>query len=232
MNILLWIGSCRPRCNTGAMARFLQSEMRRSQVAVHQLDLKDHLGVGPLPDEVIAGIRASDAIVLLAPVYLDTLPAPILELLVRLHEQRDALAGSRPAFYAVVHSGYLEPVHRVPALETCAHFGRAMGFDWRGGIGFGGTSPIGGAPLENLGWLTKNLRASLVLLAQAVRQGQPVPARALALAKKRPVPLPLRAIVATLNLITKRQLRAKGIHHPWARPYQNDKPSNDKPSNG
>ncbi len=222
MNVLLALGSVRPpRSNTESIAAFLRAALEGAGLHVAEVEAQTWKEADPdLPAEATAAVAACDVVVVVTPVYLDTLPAPALRMLGRL---RDALAsrpaGRRIACYAVAHSGYLEPAHKGPALETCGHFARAAGLDWQGGLGFGGTSPIAGRPLEALGWMTKNLRKCLGLLAGTIASGEPIPPRLAKSAGRSPIPLPLWLLVPLLNRMTRKDFQRRRLVGPLARPF-------------
>ncbi|MGC9311858.1 MAG: hypothetical protein ACP5IA_04125 [Sediminispirochaetaceae bacterium] len=107
-----------------------------------------------------------------APLYLDTPPAAVLELCERLYlENPGPLSGRRCA--AVIHSGYPERVQRDAALRILRSFALQSGMKWAGGIGFGGTSPIDGTPLEEAGIFSANIRACLPQLVESLLHNEP-----------------------------------------------------------
>jgi len=223
MNVVFAVGSVRPpRSNTESIAAFLRAALESGGVGVSAIEAQAWKDADPeLPPDAAEALRTCDALVVISPVYLDTLPAPALRMLGRLRDALSSRPPDRPvAFYAVAHSGYLEPAHKGPALETCGHFARAAGLDWRGGLGFGGTSPIAGRPLEALGWMTKNLRKCLGNLAEVIARGGPIPEALARRAGKSPIPLPLWMIVAGLNHMTRKDFERRRQVEPLARPLE------------
>lgn len=107
-----------------------------------------------------------------APLYLDTPPTPVLELCERLYlENPSPLSGRRCA--AIIHSGYPERVQRDAALRILRNFAMQTGMKWDGGIGFGGTSPIDGTPLEEAGIFSSNIRACLPQMVESLLRNEP-----------------------------------------------------------
>jgi hypothetical protein len=220
MKTLILVGSSRkPRSNSESIACFLHNELQKRGSEANVVNEQAYRR-----DDAIEALReqlvASNCLVIVAPVYVDSLPAPLLKLLLRIYEGRSLLGHILPACYAVIHSGYPEVAHRLCAIESCQYFSREMRFVWQGALSFGGTSPIGGAPLETLGLLTRKLRTSLGYLAEAIVNRQPVPEAARILGDRRAIPLPIWAIVSLLNWRFTRVLREKGVTEPLARPYE------------
>jgi hypothetical protein len=147
------------------------------------------------------------------------MPAPAMRMLVSIRDWSLTVPGFRPSFYAVAHSGYVESAHRVPLLDASESFCRSVGWDWKGGIGFGGSSPIAGAPLESLGFMTRHLRRGLAHLAEGIAQGMPVPLSALEFAARSPLPLPVPWFAWVMNRVNARHFRKQGLTEPFARPY-------------
>ena len=125
----------------------------------------------------MARLAEADAVVLVAPSYLDELPAVTQRLLEQVWERRAELDGHAPLFYGVAHSGFPEPIQRRAELRSMRFFAQQMDWTWMGGIGFGGTSPIDGRPLDEAGMFSKQLRKVLPLAVADIAAGATVLAR-------------------------------------------------------
>ena len=90
-------------------------------------------------------------------------------------------------------------------------FAKAMGWPWQGGVGFGGTSPIDGRPLEEAGMFARQLRACLPLVAGDIAAGRPISPRTVARCDKSPFPIPLGVMVRIVNASTRKSARALGL---------------------
>jgi len=206
MTIALFVGSPRARSNTRSIAAFLRSRLEERGQRVVVLDPKGaRLDADGFLPESIDVARNADTLVILAPVYLDLPPHVALAWLHALWERREALEGASPTVYAISHSGYFEPVHKRVSLEALEHFTRRMGWAWRGGLAFGGTSPIDGKPLEEAGPFSKRVRPALGALAGLIAEDLPVPADLVGAAGRPPVPLPKRLVVWVMNATLRRQ---------------------------
>ena len=86
-------------------------------------------------------------------------------------------------------------------------FAAAMGWSWMGGVGFGGTSPIDGRPLEEAGMFSKQLRRCLPLVVADVLAGRPFSAGTVACCDRSPFPLPMSVIIWMVNGRTRKAAR-------------------------
>jgi len=220
VRVLLVQGSARPRSNTGALLRFLQTRLEGANVSCHLYRVPlDGPSCEDLEGETgFAGVLlTADAVVLAAPVYFDGPPSCAMRLLEELHRRRAVYGGIGPGLYGIAHSGFVEPSQRRPLLHTMELFSRAMSWPWQGGVGFGGTSPIDGRPLEEAGGLAARAREGLALAAEDIAAGSPFSERTAAVCGRSPFPLPRRVV---LWLVNRRTLAAGKSLDFYARPYQ------------
>lgn len=211
MNILVVDGSRRPKSNTGAIARDLQARLSAAgQTAC--LWRVPKWSAGPeATSEALARLAAADAVVLVAPCYLDELPAVTQRLLEAVWARRAELDGHAPLVYGIAHSGFPEPIQRRAALRSMRFFAEQMGWTWMGGIGFGGTSPIDGRPLEEAGMFSRQLRKVLPLAAADIAGARPFSLEAVVRSDKSPFPLPLKVMSALVNFRTRKASRDKSL---------------------
>ena len=211
MNVLIIDGSRRPKSNTGAIARDLEARLTAAGAAA-ELWRVPKWSAGPdATDEALVRLAAADVVVLVAPSYIDELPAVTQRLLEEVWERRAELAGHAPLFYGIAHSGFPEPIQRRAELHTMRLFAAQMGWRWMGGVGFGGTSPIDGRPLEKAGMFSRQLRKVLPLVAADVATGRELSSEAIRLADKSPFPLPRGMLIALINASTRKAARSKGL---------------------
>ena len=211
MNVLVIDGSRRPKSNTGAITRDLTARLIAAGAAA-ELWRVPKWSAGPeATDEALAGLVAADVVVLVAPSYLDELPAVTQRLLEDVWERRAELAGHAPLFYGIVHSGFPEPIQRRAELRTLQLFAAQMGWRWMGGIGCGGTSPIDGRPLDEAGMFSRQLRKVLPLVAADVAAGREFSPGAVRLSEKSPFPMPRGMLIALINSRTRRAAKGKRL---------------------
>ena len=211
MNVLVVDGSRRAKSNTGVIARYVQAQLQGLGVTVDVWRVPRWNATSDALDVAIAKLRLCEAVVLVAPVYLDELPAVTQRTLERLCARRAELGRSAPRFYGIAHSGFPEPVQRRAELLTMELFAKAMGWPWQGGVGFGGTSPIDGRPLEEAGMFAKQLRACLPLVAGDIAACRPFSPQTTARCDKSPFPIPLSVLIRIVNARTRKTARALGL---------------------
>jgi hypothetical protein len=206
------IVSCsgRKKSNSSAIAGYLKDCLEHQNVSATRVDLAGDGMIDGDMDQLSDTIKNSGGLFIISPLYHDTLSYPAVKMLEYLWNRRDLLDRKMP-IAALVHSGYPEPVHCRNAIGIVKIFTRKMGWDWKGGFSAGTTSPIGGKPLEEAGFLTKKLRKSLDTAASA-------------LAGKRELPRPVKPVMPPRllgflgNKMLKKEMAVKNIDHN-ARPF-------------
>jgi len=106
----------------------------------------------------------ADLVLLIAPLYVDTLPGPALramEILASGNERE--LPEKKPRFAALIHCGFIEPKHNRAAIDLCRLFARQAGWEWFGSLMLGG----GGMP-------SKRAKRALEEAAKALSGGFPI----------------------------------------------------------
>jgi hypothetical protein len=94
----------------------------------------------------------------------------------------------RQQFVAITNCGFPEAHQTDTALAICRRFAVETGMEWRGGLGLGMGGVINRRPLEELGFMTRNVRKSLDLTAAALADDAAIPQKAVDLMSKRLMP--------------------------------------------
>ncbi|MGE5230015.1 MAG: NAD(P)H-dependent oxidoreductase [Deltaproteobacteria bacterium] len=211
MTVLVIEGSRRPKSNTGAIARDLATRIAAAGRAAEVWRVPRWSAGSAASDEALARLAAADVVVLIAPSYLDELPAVTQRLLEDVWERRAELRGRAPLFYGIAHSGFPEPIQRRAELRSMRFLAEQMSWIWMGGVGFGGTSPIDGRPLEQAGMFSKQLRNVLPLVAADIAAGRPFSPETVRRSAKSPFPLPRTVLIASINARTRKAARQKRL---------------------
>jgi hypothetical protein len=125
---------------------------------------------------LLDAVDAADLITLAFPLYVDSLPAPVIEALERIAAHRQGRDPShRQLFAAIANCGFPEARHCATALAICETFARQAGFEWAGALALGGGGMVNGFLLAEGGGKTLLMRNSLDLAAEGLAQGQPFP---------------------------------------------------------
>jgi len=205
VNVVLFVGSPRARSNTRSILVGLRKRLEQAGASVTVLDPKRAEEAGEaFVDQSIEALRSADALVIGAPVYLDLPPFKALSWMQAVLSRRDELAANRLGFYAISHSGYFEPVHKMVSLQAHMHFCAHLGWTWRGGLAFGGTSPIDGRPLEETGLFGRRVRPALDALVPIIMAKQSIPCELIRRAGRSPIPLPRHLLVWAMNQMLRR----------------------------
>jgi hypothetical protein len=161
------------------------------------------------------------------PLYVDRLPAPVIEALERIaahrqgrdpahHQKRDSSRWQM--FAAIANCGFPEAHHSATALAICAIFARQAGFEWAGSLALGGDGMIGGVPLVEGGGKTLLIRNALDLAAEALAQGRTIPQTAQDMMARAAIPPWAYRLMGGLRWL----VGARGygaLKRLWQRPY-------------
>jgi multimeric flavodoxin WrbA len=189
---LLLVGSPkRLKSNSNALGSYLIEQLDAQSTArsieCETICLHSALRSPEKTQALLDAVDAADLIALTFPLYVDSLPAPVIDALERIaaHRGRDA---SRSRFVALANSGFPEMRHNAPALAICETFARHAGFEWAGGLSLGAGGVVGGVPLAENGGRTMGIRVALDLAAEALASGKSIPDKAQELLAKPVIP--------------------------------------------
>lgn len=143
---------------------------------------------------------AAHVVVVVFPLYVDSLPAPLTKAfeLLAAHRRDRAMAGS-PRLMGVCQNGFPESRQNEPALENCRLFCRDAGIEWAGGLAFGGGGFVSGRELAKAGGPARNLVKGLDLACEDLIGGRPVRAAAAALVAKQTMPAWLYLMIGSFQ---------------------------------
>ena len=221
--VLLLIGSPRgQKSSSASLGSYLVGRLRE-----RGFQGKD-LHVHPLvrsPDglqRLAAEVSAADLVVFAAPLYIDSIPAPLIAAMEYLCEKRKAeKPGKEQPFVALVNSGFPEPSQSATALAIYRQFAAEAGFAWAGGLAYAsGQAAINGKPLDKAGFMARKARKSLDLAAAALAEGKPIPDEARSLAAKPMIPVPMFLPIGN-HLWWRSRVRDRNVWRAIrARPYE------------
>jgi multimeric flavodoxin WrbA len=143
-------------------------------------------------DSLVDSARRSGLILLVFPLYVDSLPHLVTKALQSIAEARQAVPTPAPQrLLALVNSGFPEPHQNAVALAICREFAEQAGMVWSGGLALGGGGFVGDEPLTapgRSGPPLKRLIRALDITAAALDQGRPAPEEAYRLIAMSPIP--------------------------------------------
>ena len=175
---------------SAALAVHLRSLLANRGIVVATESIRRHRHEDPGLLALCSAVREADVVALATPLYVDSLPGPVIEALEAVAGDR-ALRSTRPRFLAMVNSGFPESVHCDTALAICRRFAEEAGLDWIGGLGIGGGGMLAGKPLAELGGRARTVTRALALAATAIAAGRVLPQDAQQLVRRLAIPAPL-----------------------------------------
>ena len=188
--VLLLVGSPkRKRSTSFALGNHLLSRLRE-----HGFETEIRITSAPLkPDtsgeSLLDFIHQADIVILAFPLYVDSLPYPVIRILEDIAEYRRKNAPLKDQrLLAIVNCGFPEAHQNHTALAICRQFAMETGFQWAGGLGLGGGGIINGTPLPRMKGVTRWVIKSLNMTADALASGKPMPPEAVSLMAKPMIP--------------------------------------------
>ena len=186
---VLLVGSPRTRKSTSAsLGSYLMEQLAVHGVQTEVIQVYTSFNSNERTRAALETLEAADVVVLAFPLYVDSLPAPVIAALEKIAAHRAGRpTGQRLA--AMANCGFPEAAHNATALAICAEFARQCGFTWAGGLALGGGEGlVHGTPLNALDGRAIPIKKSLELAAAALAVGRPIPQTARDLLAKPTVP--------------------------------------------
>jgi len=191
---LLIVGS--PKTNepstSGALGSYLLDRLKERGWETESLTLRARLNRPEGERELLSSVERAGLILLVFPLYADSLPYLVTKALAVIAAHRQASSEPSPQrLVGIVNSGFPETHQNSVALAICREFAAQSGFTWAGGLAVGGGGMIGGQPLtgpKRSGPPVQHVIAALEMTAAALAEGLPVPAEALSMIVKTRIP--------------------------------------------
>jgi hypothetical protein len=190
MNALLLVGSPRKgRSASEALGGYLLEQLATHQVEIDKAYIYSARKSEEQLETLVTAVAQTDLVILAAPLYVDCLPAAVIEFLEILAQrlpEHDRLNSQR--LVAISNSGFPEADQNDIALEIYRRFAQETGFDWAGGLAMGAGEAIKGRPLTESGGMARNVIAALDQAAEALAEEQAIPPQAAALMAEQMMP--------------------------------------------
>ncbi|HUI87266.1 MAG TPA: NAD(P)H-dependent oxidoreductase [Anaerolineales bacterium] len=188
---LLLIGSPRTRKSTSnSLGSYLFEQLKARNIQTGTIYIHTTISSAERTKAMLEAVDAADLVLLAFPLYVDSLPAPVIQALERIASHREAQGKLRPQWFcAIVNCGFPEPNQNATALAICENFARLSEFQWAGSLALGaGEGMVHGAPLNELDGRVTPLKKALDLAAGSLAQGMAIPSEAQALLAKPFIP--------------------------------------------
>lgn len=171
-------------------------------------------------NKLLNELNDANLVILAFPVYVDSLPAPVIRMMERIAIHRKNFQPTKiQKFIAITNCGFPESLHCETALDICKSFARAVRFEWSGGLALGGGGVLDGSPLKDAGGKARNIRLSLEIAAKDLSESQPISEKATQLMSKPVIPFWLYRIFGDLGWVTQ-SFKYKVFGKLGARPFE------------
>lgn len=159
MNISMINGSPKPSESTsGLLLKYLLQELGACDAQVFRL---------PLQAAELTNIAGSDVLVLLFPLYVDSIPSHLLRFLRGLETLKER--NPDMMVYCIVNNGFFEGRQNFIAIQQIKNWCDAAGLYWGQGVGIGAGEmlpliahiPLKHGPNKNIGYALSGLAANI-----------------------------------------------------------------------
>ena len=184
---VLLVGSPRTRKSTSAsLGTYLFEQMKSRGVETEIIQIYTSINSPQKSQAMIDAVNNADLTMLAFPLYVDSLPAPVIAAFEKISTNR---SGGNLKFSAIANCGFPEAHHNDAALAICAEFASQNGFEWLGSLALGGGEGlVHGTPLNEMSGPAIPIKKSLEIAAEALSNGQPIPQSARDLLAKPVIP--------------------------------------------
>ncbi len=224
---VLLIGSPKGRKSTShAIGRALLERLEAGGMEAETFTAVESLRSTENLHRMHRAMDAADLVVVSFPLYVDQLPAPLVQVLELVAERRKGGPGVSPAagprdqkLLTIVQCGFPETHQNQPAVDILRRFANETAFRWAGALAMGMGGAVAGKPLDKAGGMVRNTVKALDLAAAALLRNEDIPPEAQEMMGK---PLMARWLYLVMaNFGMKRSLRRHGVkEQAYARPYE------------
>ena len=188
---LLLVGSPRTRKSSSlALGGYLFEQFDPQSIQTETIHLHTVLRSPERMQALFSALDAADLVLLAFPLYVDSLPAPVIEALERIAAHRAGQPSAKTQlFSAIVNCGFPEAAHNDTALAICETFASQAGFVWAGSLALGaGEGLVHGGDLNAAGGPAIPIKKTLELAAAALACGESIPLAAAQMLAKPIIP--------------------------------------------
>ncbi|NOT03929.1 MAG: NAD(P)H dehydrogenase [Anaerolineales bacterium] len=176
---VLLVGSPRTRKSTSAsLGGYLMEQLNSRGVETETIQIYTSFNSAERTCLTLEKLDQTDLVVLAFPLYVDSLPAPVIAALEKIAAHR-ATVKVEQRFAAIANCGFPEASHNDTALAICEQFAHETGMVWLDALALGGGQGlVGGVPLKDMDGRAIPLKKSLELAAASLALGIPIPQQA------------------------------------------------------
>ena len=197
---LLLVGSPKGEMSTSAsLGNYLLKLLEEANIKTIKAFIHRLVNRSEKIEELLSMINNADLIILSFPLYVDSIPAPVIKAMELIRDDRNEKQRQNQDFIAISNSGFPEASQIEVALEICKNFAEEVNFNWRGGLALGGGGAVNGRPLEERGGMLRNVIKGLEITAEYLSRGEDIPNEAIELVSKSLIPSGMYKMMGNLG---------------------------------
>jgi len=186
-NLLVLVGSPKTNSTSGSLAAHLLGSVPETEYSCRTVHLASLLRTEEGRGELLDLALHADVLVIAFPLYVDSLPAPVVHFMELYENVRPQ--GKRQRLLAISNCGFPEAHHNDSALAQAKLFCSQTGIEWIGGLGLGGGGMVDGRPLAERGWFVRHADKALRIAARAIVSDIKLPDNAVELMARPLIPV-------------------------------------------
>ena len=223
---LLLIGSPKGKNSSSyALGGYLLGKLEAGGMATEEMTVAAALQSTENQHRMHKAVDAADLVVVAFPLYVDNIPAPLIQTLELIAERRKGRPGVSPSagpliqkLAAIVQCGFPETHQNQMAVDIMRQFAKEAGFAWAGGLAMGMGGSVAGKSLAKAGGMFRNVAKTLDMAAASLAAGGSIPEEATALMARPLMPRWLCVLAVNWgfrNDIKKRGARGRAHDRPY-----------------
>ena len=216
--VLLLVGSPKApgKSVSEALGAYVVEKMEASGWSSETIFIRTTLQSDNGRTTLLESVENTDLIIFSFPLYVDSLPAPVIKAM-ELIAERHPKENTR--FAAIANCGFPEAQHNNVAIAICRRVAKAAGMEWAGGLALGMGGALSGRLLTDQGRMVRNIVKSLDLTVNALVSDESIPDEAIRLMAKPLIPGWMYTMIG--NLSWRKQAKRYGARKELRnRPYQ------------
>lgn len=216
-NITVIIGSPKLKgSNSASIAKAVEKKFEEKNVKCSELYLAKEIDK---KDRIFEEIDNADVVILVAPVFENSLPSIIIKFFEDIYLEKDKLTHKNRKMFTIMNSGFPEVEAGNSSIKTCSLFARNMNFQWLGGFSVPQGPLIDGKELDKVS-SCKNIIKAIELVVYSICNDKDIPDEVFKLTSK-PLMSPFIYKLAG-KLIASKTKKAMGKDKYMARPLSDN----------
>ncbi|MFQ5560021.1 MAG: NAD(P)H-dependent oxidoreductase [Nitrospinota bacterium] len=187
--VLLLVGSPKKKSTSLSLGDYLVSSLSSFGVTSTTFRVVKEIYNEEGRARMVQELSTTDILILASPLYVDSLPAPVIKTLELICSQRKVQKNAKKIqFCSILNCGFPESQQNDVAFAICRLFARDSKMQWVGGLSIGEGGVIGGEPFRKKQFMYRKLTRALEMSAEALSLGKVIPYEARALTEKTFIP--------------------------------------------